>query len=70
MNTETPKMPRWQYFQAMGNNCRVHGMRQKEAEIAVESALPNPEDYEHFWTGYQYGKSDDVQALPSRSEIV
>jgi hypothetical protein len=70
MNTETPKMPRWQYFSAMGNNCRVNGMNLKEAEIAVESALPNREDYEYFWTGYQYGKSDEVQALPSRSEIV
>jgi hypothetical protein len=66
MNTEIPTMPRWEYFQIMGNNCRVHGMNLKEAERALDSALPNREDYEDFWTGYRYGKSDEVQALPLR----
>jgi len=70
MNTEIHKMPRWEYFHAMGNNCRVHGLNYRDAERAVESALPGPDDYEHFWNGYHYGRVDEVQALTSRSEIL
>jgi hypothetical protein len=69
MNTETPTMFRWQYFTIMGNNCRLQGMSQEEAQEVINCASESPGDGDNFWTGYHYGKQDFIEVLPRRSEL-
>jgi hypothetical protein len=65
-------MPRWQYFNILGNNCRLLGMSQGESERALALALPDPDDNDadDFWGGYHYGENVKVHQLPLRPEIL
>jgi hypothetical protein len=69
MTTETPKMFRWQYFTTMGNNCRLQGMSQEEAQEVIDAVSRSPIDGDNFWNGFLYGRDELVESLPSLSEL-
>jgi hypothetical protein len=61
---------RWEYFYAMGNNCRLHGMNANQAETVIEQSAGFANDFEDFWTGYLNGRSDEIVALPSIDNVI
>ena len=63
-------MYRWEYFYAMGNNCRLHGMTANQAETVIEQSAGFANDFEDFWTGYLNGSSDEIAALPSKENLL
>jgi len=63
MNPEMPKMPKWQKFQIMGNNCRVRQIPQKDAEQIIEEAAVTQDDFDNFWEGFRNGTEDFVQQV-------
>jgi hypothetical protein len=69
MNTEIPKMPRWQYFDLMGNNCRLRGMSHDEAQEVINAVSRYPGDGYNFWHGFLYGREEIIQELPLQSEL-
>lgn len=68
----TLKMYRWEYFHAMGNNCRLHGMSSHDAQTVIDKAAGAGffNDFENFWTGFLYGRSDQIASLPNKDSVV
>jgi len=66
---KTATMYRWEYFYAMGNNCRLHGMTSHEAQEVIDACLCWANDAENFWTGFMYGRDDAIASLPSIDSI-
>jgi hypothetical protein len=68
MNLKLPRMFRWQYFNSMGNNCRLqHSERQ--ATAIIEAASDQPNDHADFWEGFYNGKDEVIVALPLQSDL-
>jgi hypothetical protein len=65
----TCKMIRWEYFYAMGNNCRLHGMATHEAQTVLDQVGMWANDAENFWTGFMYGRDNNVVSLPSINSV-
>lgn len=58
-------IPRWHYFQTMGNNCRVTGLLTAEAEKLIDSRAQRMEDRNNFWFGFRKGTVNEFVPLPS-----
>jgi len=69
MNIDTPTMFRWQYFNLMGNNCRLLGLSQNEAQEVINAASRSPGDGDNFWHGFLYGREEIIQELHLKSEL-
>lgn len=61
-------IPRWQYFQTMGNNCRAQGLNTDAAEKVLEAKADRMEDRNNFWFGYRKGSGNEFVSLPSLEE--
>jgi hypothetical protein len=70
MNVETPKMFRWQYFITMGNNCRLKGMSQSQAQEIIDLEAEQTDDGDNFWHGFLDGREEEIQQLPLRSDLL
>ena len=55
-------MTRTEYFNTLGNNCRVLGLDAGSAWKVIENVSDSqvPEDSDDFWYGYVYGKNTEV----------
>jgi hypothetical protein len=69
MNAKPPRMYRWQYFNSMGNNCRLHRHTQNEAEAVIEAASDQPNDHADFWEGFYFCEDQAIVALPLLSDL-
>jgi hypothetical protein len=70
MKTLVFQMYRWEYFHAMGNNCRLHGMSSHDAQSVIEATPRFANDTENFWTGFMYGRDDCIVSLPSIDNVI
>ena len=70
MKTFVLQMYRWEYFHAMGNNCRLHGMASHEAQSVIDATPCFANDANCFWTGFMYGRDDCIVSLPSIDNVI
>jgi hypothetical protein len=69
MNLKLPRMFRWQYFNSMGNNCRLHRHSVWDAAVVIEAASDQPNDHADFWEGFYNCEDEVIVALPLQSDL-
>lgn len=50
-------------FTALGNNCRLHGMTQSQAQKVIDRCTFNVEESDLFWEAFFYGTSTEIVSV-------
>lgn len=63
-------MTRDQYYELMGNNCRLHRMSREDAQRVVDDNTHDRHDSDNFWNGYLHGTQPTIARLPLKASLV